>query len=184
MLGSYLKKYFLTQTTFEEIQFYRLLQFISFVRSSSESGKKEILNDQLYMTVQFQLVDFMKALQVNINTYQRKQLLQFFDDSMGLPPYYVQFSDQKFRKLLFFPVVNAIQQTKTEPLGSLSKAWFESCHFIETNFNGFDFGSLIATAVEDSIFSKFNKSIEFKGKFFLIDILQSETGLEGMLLEH
>lgn len=39
---------------------------------------------------------------------------------------------------------------------SLSKAWFESCHFIETNFNGFDFGSLIATAIEDSIFSKFN----------------------------
>ena len=62
--------------------------------------------------------------------------------------------------------------------GSLSKAWFESCHFIETNFNGFDFGS-----VEDSNFSKFNKSIEFKGKFFLIDILQSENGLEGMFLE-
>lgn len=29
---------------------------------------------------------------------------------------------------------------------SLSKAWFESCHFLETNFNGFDFGSLIATS--------------------------------------
>ena len=65
--------------------------------------------------------------------------------------------------------------------GSLSKAWFESCHFIETNFNGFDFVSLTTTAVEDSTFSKFNKSIEFKGKFFLIDILQSETGLEGMI---
>lgn len=47
--------------------------------------------------------------------------------------------------------------------GSLSKAWFESCHFIETNFNGFNFGSLIATAVEDSKFSKFNKTIEFQG---------------------
>ena len=40
---------------------------------------------------------------------------QFFDDLMGLPPYCVQFSDQKFRKLLFFPVVNAIQQTKNGP---------------------------------------------------------------------
>lgn len=57
----------------------------------------------------------MKTLQVNINSYQRKQFLQFFDDLMGLPPYSVQFSDQKFRKLLFFPVVNAIQQTKNEP---------------------------------------------------------------------
>ena len=115
LVGSYLKKYFLTQTNSEEIQFYRLLQFISFVRSYSELGKKEILNDQLYITVQFQLVDFMKTLQVNINSYQRKQFLQFFDDLMGLPPYSEQFSDQKFRKLLFFPVVNAIQQTKNGP---------------------------------------------------------------------
>ena len=115
LVGSYLKKYFLTQTTFEDLQFYRLLQFISFVRSYSESGQKEILNDQLYITVQFQLADFMKALQVNINSYQRKQFLQFFDDLMGLPPYSQQFSHQKFRKLLFFPVVNAIQETKNGP---------------------------------------------------------------------
>ena len=115
LVGSYLKNNFLTQTNSEELQFYRLLQFISFVRSYSELGKKEILNDQLYITVQFQLVDFMKTLQININSYQRKQFLQFFDDLMGLPPYSLQFSDQKFRKLLFFPVVNAIQQTKNGP---------------------------------------------------------------------
>ena len=68
--------------------------------------------------------------------------------------------------------------------GSLSKAWFESCHFIETNFNGFNFGSLIATAVEDCKFYKFNKTIDFQGKFFLIDILESKTGLEGMLFKY
>ena len=34
---------------------------------------------------------------------------------MILPPYSQQFSDQKFRKLLFFPVVNAIQETKNGP---------------------------------------------------------------------
>jgi hypothetical protein len=110
-----LKNNFLTQTNSEELQFYRLLQFISFVRSCPELGKKEILNDQPYITVQFQLVDFIKTLQVNLNNYQRKQFLQFFDDLMGLPPYSLQFSDQKFRKLLFFPVVNAIQQTKNGP---------------------------------------------------------------------
>ena len=115
LVGSYLKNNFLTQTNSEELQFYRLLQFISFVRSCPELGKKEILNDQPYITVQFQLVDFMKTLQVNLNSYQRKQFLQFFDDLMGLPPYSVQFSDQKFRKLLFFPVVNAVQQTKNGP---------------------------------------------------------------------
>ena len=115
LVGSYIKKYFLTQTNSEEIQFYQLLQFISFVRSYSELGKREILNHQPYITVQFQLVDFMKTLQVNLNSYQRKQFLQFFDDLMGLPPYSVQFSDQEFRKLLFFPVINAIQQTKNRP---------------------------------------------------------------------
>lgn len=115
LVGSYLKKYFLTQTNYEELQFYRLLQFIFFVRSYSESGKKEILNDQLYITVQFQLMDFMKALKVNTNSYQRKEFLQFFEDLMELPPFSLQFSDQKFRKLLFFPVVNAIQETKRGP---------------------------------------------------------------------
>ena len=104
LVSLYLKKNFLTQTNSEDLQFYRLLQFISFVRSYSESGKKEILNDQLYIIVQFQLVNFMKALKVNTNSYQRKEFLQFFQDLMGLPPYSVQFSDQEFRKLLFFLV--------------------------------------------------------------------------------
>ena len=113
LVVSYLKNYFLTQTNDEELQFYRLLQFISFVRSCN--GEKEILNDQPYITVQFQLVDFMKTLQVNRNTYQRKQFLQFFDDLMRLPPYSLQFSDQEFRKLLVFPVVNAIQEKKNGP---------------------------------------------------------------------
>ena len=65
------------------LKFYCLLQFISFVRCCPELGKKEILNDQPYITVQFQLVNFMKTLQVNLNSYQRKQ---FFDDLMGPTP--------------------------------------------------------------------------------------------------
>jgi len=49
------------------------------------------------------------------NTYQREQFLEFFDNLMELPPYEEQFSDKKFRKLLFFPVVNAIQTTERGP---------------------------------------------------------------------
>lgn len=64
--------------------------------------------------------------------------------------------------------------------GSLTKAWFESCYFIETNFDGFEGMALCETALVDSKFSKFNKSIEFQGDFFLIDILQP---LSGMFLE-
>ena len=42
---------------------------------------------------------------------------------------------------------------------------------------------LIKTAVVDSKFSRFNKSIEFKGEFFLIDILDSGNGIDEMFID-
>jgi hypothetical protein len=100
----------LDQTNVEELQLYRLLQFISFVRSCANSGRKEVVNQQIYITV-----DFMKKIDAKQNTYQRQQFLEFFDNLMGLPPYQQQFSDKEFRKLVFFPVVNAIQRTERGP---------------------------------------------------------------------
>lgn len=67
--------------------------------------------------------------------------------------------------------------------GSVVKGWFESCHFIETNFNGV---KVIQAAVVDSKFSKFNKSIEFiefKGEFFLFDIFYSKSGIYQMFID-
>jgi hypothetical protein len=113
LVTSYLQKYFLIQPTSEKIQFYRLLQFISFVRTYS--GKKEIVNGQIYITVQFRLLDFMKTVNCQANTYQRQQFLQFFNQLQGLPPFREKFTDRNFRQLLFFPVVNAIQETKRGP---------------------------------------------------------------------
>jgi len=49
LVTSYLQKHLLRQASSEKLQFYRLLQFISFVRTYS--GKKEILNGQIYITV-------------------------------------------------------------------------------------------------------------------------------------
>ena len=49
LVTSYLQKYFLTQANLEKLEFYRLLQFISFVRSYS--GRKEIVNGQTYVVV-------------------------------------------------------------------------------------------------------------------------------------
>jgi hypothetical protein len=109
---SYLKKYL---TNVEDLQLYRLLQFLSFVRSYAKPGRKEVVNQQIYITVQFYLVDFMQMVDAKKNTYQRKQFLEFFDNLMGLPPYQEQFSDKEFRKLLFFAVVNAIQTTERGP---------------------------------------------------------------------
>lgn len=110
---SYLQKYFLSQATSEKLQFYRLLQFISFVRTYS--GKKEIVNGQNYITVEFRLLDFMKTINCQSNTYQRQQFLQFFNQLQSLPPFREKFTDRNFRQLLFFPVVNAIQETKRGP---------------------------------------------------------------------
>ena len=113
LVTSYLQEYFLSQATSENIQFYRLLQFISFVRTYS--GKKEIVNGQNYTTVQFRLLDFMKTVNCQANSYQRQQFLQFFNQLQSLPPFREKFADRKFRQLLFFPVVNAIQETKRGP---------------------------------------------------------------------
>ena len=113
LVTSYLQKYFLSQATSEKLQFYRLLQFTSFVRTYS--GKKEIVNGQNYITVEFRLLDFMKTVNRQANTYQRQQFLQFFNQFQSLPPFREKFADRKFRQVLFFPVVNAIQKTKRGP---------------------------------------------------------------------
>ena len=113
LVTSYLQEYFLSQATSENLQFYRLLQFISFVRTFS--GKKEIVNGQNYITVQFRLLDFIKTVNSQPNSYQRQQFLQFFNQLQSLPPFREKFADRKFRQLLFFPVVNAIQETKCGP---------------------------------------------------------------------
>jgi len=57
----------------------------------------------------------MKMIKAKQNTYQREQFLEFFDNLMGLPSYQQQFSDKEFRKFLFFPVVNAIQEIERGP---------------------------------------------------------------------
>ena len=67
--------------------------------------------------------------------------------------------------------------------GSLGQAWFESCHFIKTIFNGFNGARLGSAVLINSKFSNSKKSIEFKGDFYLIDILQPVNGISGMLLE-
>ena len=50
-------------------------------------------------------------------------------------------------------------------------------------FEGVKRGLLGSAVLIDSKFSKFNKSIEFKGEFFLIDILHSRNGIDEMFIE-
>lgn len=85
----------------------------------------------------------------------------------------VDFTETTFNKCCFEKVEK----------GCLVKSWFESCNFLATNFKGFEGMSLIQAAVVNSKFSQFNKSIEFKGEFFLIDILHSGNGIDEMFIE-
>jgi len=63
------------------------------------------------------------------------------------------------------------------------KSWFESCNFFDIKFKGFERMLLIQTAVADSKFFKFNKSIEFKEEFFLIDILHPENQINEIFIK-
>ena len=74
-------------------------------------------------------------------------------------------------------------QLKNNGKANLREAWFEKCQFIVISFNDFDIGWLFSIAIVDSKFSKFNKSIEFKGEFYLMNILRSKNGIEKMFCE-
>lgn len=64
--------------------------------------------------------------------------------------------------------------------GSLSGSEFDSCHFINTSFSDV---ILIFADIRDSKFSKFNKSITFKGNFLFSHILESQNGISGIFNE-
>lgn len=84
-------------------------------------------------------------------------------------------SDVEFRKTTF---QNCNFERKE--YGSLVKTHFDSCSFVDTNFNGFEGLPLLQTSLNNSKFSKFNKSIELKGLFFLIDFFRPIDGINGM----
>lgn len=70
--------------------------------------KKEILNEEVYYTFNFPLIDFAKKIGFSKDRYthyQRRKLVDFFQQLQGLPPLITWFSDQEFRSTLIFPIV-------------------------------------------------------------------------------
>lgn len=116
-MNNWLQKNFLSQTTTEKLKFYRLLQFLSFIRRYTDRGQKIILNEQTYITVEFKLVDFIKEVNQNSisTTYQRNDFRLFFDNLQGMPPFKERFAERKYKSILFFPVVNSIQKVERGP---------------------------------------------------------------------
>lgn len=87
-----------------------------------------------------------------------------------------ELADIDFSEITF----DRCQFARTEKGGGLVKGWFESCHFLETTFDGFQGIPILQTVVVDSKFTKSKKSIEFQGDFFLMDILYSGSGIDQM----
>lgn len=88
----------------DKLTFYRIIQFLSFTRNCQ--FKEEILNEELYYNFSFPLVDFARQIGLHpLNTYQRRNLLEFFYQLQGLPLVYLWFSDFEFRSALIFPVI-------------------------------------------------------------------------------
>jgi hypothetical protein len=110
LVSNYFNKNLITYSIEDKLTFYRLLQFLSFTRNCH--FKQEILNEELYYTCRFPLVDFARRIGLHpLNTYQRKKLLEFFSQLQDLPPVYQWFSDFEFRSSLIFPVIRIENQT-------------------------------------------------------------------------
>ena len=88
------------------------------------------------------------------------------------------FMESEFQKIIFEKC-----QFQTNENGStcLQDANFLSCHFDQTLFIALPFLSLFGTVLTNSKFLFSKRSIEFTGSFFLLDLVDSEKGINELL---
>lgn len=88
------------------------------------------------------------------------------------------FNEAELTKIIFkkckFEVIE-------NPSNEFGYAVLTSCHFDETLLTNIIPESLIATVLIDSKFSTSTQSIEFKGEFYLFDLLHANNGINGIL---
>lgn len=110
LVSSYLKKNDFYSFSFaEKKQFFKLIQFLSFMQNLKCS--KQFLNDQAYCVVEFTVIDFMLFTGGNIkSTYQRTKALEFLTSLQDLKPLIRKFSDNEFRRSVIFPYLKLTKQ--------------------------------------------------------------------------
>lgn len=72
-------------------------------------------------------------------------------------------------------------QFHADKKGSISESCFESCTFIRPIFNGFTSERLGAAVLINSKFCTYNKSVEFQGTFYFIDLLNPQNSIITIL---
>lgn len=95
----------------DKLFFYRTLQLLSFVRTRQLKQTVKI-NGEILNTFSFPLIEFAKQIGLHpLNSYQRKNLLEFFRKLQNLPPIYQWFSDSEFRSSIIFPIIRVTNQS-------------------------------------------------------------------------
>lgn len=88
------------------------------------------------------------------------------------------FNEAEFTKVIFKKCKFQVMEYSSNAFGY---AVLTSCHFDETLLTNIIPECLIATVLIDSKFSTSTQSIEFKGEFYLFDLLHADNGINGIL---
>jgi hypothetical protein len=145
-----------------------VLQFLSFTRTCH--FKKEILNQELYYTFRFPLVDFAKQIDLHpLSTYQRKKLLEFFYQLQGFPNIFNWFSDLEFRSILLFPVIRIENKTSKHTKLIIHITISESFYNIQYPFHF------------PKTFYTFENKYDFRLKFLIIQSIAHQLSIEKVI---
>ena len=110
LVSSYLRKNSLDSLVQKE-QFFKLIQFLSFLRSLGYS--RQFLDDQAYCVVEFAVMDFISFTGGNRkSTYQRTKALEFLTSLQEIKPLIQKFSENEFRRSVVFPYLKLTKQNR------------------------------------------------------------------------
>lgn len=110
LISSYMYEKLLMTSNQDKLFFYRTIQLLFFARTCQLKQTFKI-NGEILNTFSFSLTEFAKQIGLHpLNSYQRKNLLEFFCKLQDLPPIYQWFSDSEFRSPIIFPIIRVTNQ--------------------------------------------------------------------------
>ena len=110
LVSNYLRKENL-DSFFKKKQFFKLIQFLSFLRTLEYS--RQFIDDQAYCVIEFAVLDFIGFTGGNMkSTYQRTKALEFFTSLQEIKPLIQKFSNEEFRRSVMFPYLKLKKQNR------------------------------------------------------------------------
>ena len=111
LISSYMDEKLVMTSNQDKLFFYRTIQLLSFARTRQLKQTVKI-NGEILNTFSFPLTQFAKQIGLHpLNSYQRKNLLEFFRKLQYLPPIYQWFSDSEFRSSIIFSIIRVTNQS-------------------------------------------------------------------------